>query len=263
MKNNYAVITGASAGIGECFARRLAKEGYPLVLVARREERLRALADEMKERYNVECIVKPCDVSKTEECLRLMKELEEVPIGIFINNAGFGDCGIFTEGNLDKQLDMIDVNIKALHTLMKLALQRFEEDKAGYLLNVASSAGIIPAGPYMATYYATKSYVVSLTQAVATELKQSGSDVYVGCLCPGPVDTEFNSVANVEFALKGISPEYCANYGINKMFAKKTVIIPTWYLKLALTFGKFLPRKLYVSIAAMQQKKKLYGAKNN
>lgn len=263
MKNSYAVITGASAGIGECFARRLAKEGYSLVLVARRKERLDALAKELKEKYHTECLVKPCDVSKTEECLRLMKEIEEVPIEIFINNAGFGDCGKFVDGNLDKELDMIDVNIKALHTLMKLALQRFEKNNCGYLLNVASSAGIIPAGPYMATYYATKSYVVSLTQAVAEELRESGSGIYAGCLCPGPVDTEFNGVANVEFALKGISAEFCANYGIDKMFQKKTVIIPTWYLKLGLTFGKFLPRKLYVSIAARQQKKKLYGVKNS
>jgi short-subunit dehydrogenase len=198
-----------------------------------------------------------------------MEEIKDLPREIFINNAGFGDCGSFINGSLSKEQDMIDVNIKALHTLMKLALQKMERDtldvpasqkKPAYLLNVASSAGLLPAGPYMATYYATKAYVTSLTQGVAAELKEARSNIYVGCLCPGPVDTEFNSVANVEFALKGISAEYCANYGINQMFRKKTVIIPTWFLKVALTFGRMIPRKLCVSIAARQQKKKLHGA---
>lgn len=268
MKDSYAVITGASAGIGVCFARRLAKDGYPLVLVARRENRLITLAKELKEEYGIECKVVVCNVSITEECIRLMEEVRDLPIEIFINNAGFGDCGQFINGDLSKELDMIDVNVKALHTLMKLALRKMEgntkdeaEDrkKSGYLLNVASSAGLLPAGPYMATYYATKAYVTSLTQAVAEELKESGSDMYVGCLCPGPVDTEFNRVANVEFALKGISPEYCANYAVDQMYRKKTVIIPTWFLKVALTFGRMIPRKLCIAIAARQQKKKLYG----
>ena len=97
----------------------------------------------------------------------------------------------------------------------------------GYILNVASSAGLIPAGPYMATYYATKAYVTSLTRAVAEEFKQKNSRVYIGCLCPGPVDTEFNDVANVKFALKGISPSYCANYAIDMMKKRRIVIVPT------------------------------------
>ena len=257
MKNKYAVITGASAGIGACFAKRLAKEGYPLVLVARREERLKELAKEL----HTECKIIVCDVSKTEECVRLMEKIKDLPIEIFINNAGFGDCGQLAKGSLNKQLDMIDVNVKAVHTLMKLALLQMETDNHGYILNVGSSAGLIPAGPYIATYYATKAYVVSLTQAVAKELKDAKSRIYVGCLCPGPVDTEFNSVANVKFALKGISAEYCANYAFDKMLQKKVIIIPTWYLKIALTLGRFLPRKLYVSIAEMQQKKKFMEPK--
>ena len=265
MKDSYAVITGASAGIGRCFAKRLAKDGYPLVLVARREEYLIKLAHELKIEYGTECKVVVCDVSKKEECIRLMEEIHNLPVEIFINNAGFGDCGPVIKGDLSKELDMIDVNVKALHILTKLALQKLEQGakgskSQGYLLNVASSAGLIPAGPYMATYYATKAYVTSLTQAIAAERKEAGSNIYVGCLCPGPVDTEFHHVANVEFALKGISPEYCANYGINQMYRKKTVIIPTWYMKVALTFGRFLPRKLYISITARQQKKKIYGA---
>lgn len=256
MKKDYAVITGASAGIGVWFARRLAKEGYKLVLVARREDRLKALAEEL----DTECMIISCDLSKISECQRLIDELSGVEYSVFINNAGFGDCGVFVTTSIDKDMDMIDVNIKALHYLMKEVLKRFEAKNKGYILNVASSAGLIPAGPYMATYYATKAYVVSLTSAVAKELREAKSNVYVGALCPGPVDTEFNSVANVEFALPGISAEYCANYAISKMFKRKTIIIPTWYLKLGLTFGRFMPRALYIAIAARQQKKKLYGA---
>lgn len=257
-QQGYAVITGASAGIGMCFAKELAKRGYSLVLVARREERLQALAKQLEQSYGTVSRIVVCDVSITEECERLVKEVEDIPVEIFINNAGFGDCSPFLQGDLGKELDMVDVNIKAMHTLMKFMLTRMEEKKQGYILNVASSAGLLPAGPYMATYYATKAYVTSITQAVARELKEAKSKVYVGCLCPGPVDTEFNQVANVEFALKGITAEKCAEYGIKQMFKKKTVIVPTLQMKLLIFSARIVPRKLYIAMTAMQQKRKLY-----
>lgn len=256
MKKSYAVITGASSGIGAAFARQLAKEGYRLVLVARRKERLEALAAELKKK-GTESLILPADLSKTQECYRLMQELEQIPVGVFINNAGFGDCGSFLETDAQKEMQMIDVNVKAMHLLMKLMLRRMEKQEGGYILNVASSAGLLPAGPYMATYYATKSYMASLTRAVALELKQHGSRVYLGALCPGPVDTEFNAVANVDFALPGITPEYCASYALAQMKKRKVVIVPTMTLKAATTMGRFIPQKLLVSITAHQQKKKL------
>ncbi len=199
------------------------------------------------------------DLSREEECYRVMDQLRERKVGIFINNAGFGDCGRFVETDLAKEMDMVQLNVKALHILMKLMLRQMQEAGGGYILNVASSAGLMPAGPYMATYYATKSYVTSLTQAVAQELREEGSRVYVGCLCPGPVDTEFNSVANVEFALKGISAGYCAAYALEQMAKRQVVIIPTRLMQAAMLGGRFLPQSLYVKIAARQQKKKLYG----
>lgn len=251
----YAVITGASAGIGAEFARRLSAKGFPLVLVARRRDRLERLAKELK----TDCVVMEADLSREEECYRVMDQLRERKVGIFINNAGFGDCGRFVETDLAKEMDMVQLNVKALHILMKLMLRQMQEAGGGYILNVASSAGLMPAGPYMATYYATKSYVTSLTQAVAQELREEGSRVYVGCLCPGPVDTEFNSVANVEFALKGISAGYCAAYALEQMAKRQVVIIPTRLMQTAMLGGRFLPQSLYVKIAARQQKKKLYG----
>ena len=257
-ETRYAVVTGASAGIGVHFAQELAKRGYALVLVARREERLKTLAEELKQQYGTICRVIPCNVSNTEECYRLVDALSDIHVEVFINNAGFGDCSPFLKGDLTKELDMVDVNIKAVHTLTKLMLQKMQEKNEGYILNVASSAGLIPAGPYMATYYATKAYVTSLTQAIAQELKEAKSNLYVGCVCPGPVDTEFNQVANVEFSLPGISAEYCAKYSIKKMFQKKTVIIPTLTMKLVLFGVRLLPRKWYIAITARQQKKKLF-----
>lgn len=249
----YAVVTGASSGIGMEFARQLAKKGYSLVLTARREERLKELAKELP----VECKIILADLSKEEECRRLFEEIKDLKIAVFINNAGFGDCGKFIDSSLAKELDMIRVNIEAMHVLMKLMLQKMQEKNAGYILNVASSAGLLPAGPYMSTYYATKAYVTSLTRGVAEELREAGSKVYVGCLCPGPVDTEFNAVANVEFALKGIRAKDCAAYALKQMAHRQTVIVPTLLMKLATTSGRMIPQKLCVQIAAGQQKKKM------
>ena len=200
MKKSYAVITGASSGIGMAFARQLAAEGYRLVLVARREDRLQELAQELQKK-GTESIVISADLSQKEACYHLMQQIEKLPVGILINDAGFGDCGSFLETDADKEMQMIDVNVKAMHLLMKLMLRRMEKQEGGYILNVASSAGLLPAGPYMAAYSATKAYIASLTRAVALELKQRGSRVYVGALCPGPVNTEFNAVANVEFEI--------------------------------------------------------------
>ncbi len=250
----YAVITGASSGIGEVFAKKLAKQGYSLVLIARRKERLQRVAKEAE----TECEIITADLSVGEECLRVCELLKEKEIEIFINNAGFGDCGKFVETGLEKELSMIDVNVCAMHILAKEMLKKMQKQKSGYILNVASSAGLMPGGPYMSTYYATKSYVTSLTQGVAEELHQMKSPVYFGCLCPGPVDTEFNSVANVEFALKGISADFCVDYALKMMKKKKVVIIPSLKMKLAMTTGRYLPLSVYVKIAAHQQKKKFY-----
>lgn len=248
----YAVITGASAGIGAEFARQLAARGYPLILIARRRERMEKLAKSLK----VRCEIIEADLSLEEECYRVFWQTEDKPVGIFINNAGFGLCGEFEKLDLQRELKMIDLNVRSMHLLAKLFLRKMRKDNAGYLLNVASSAGLMPAGPYMAAYYATKAYVASLTRAIAEELREKGSRVYVGCLCPGPVDTEFNRVAQVEFALKGISAGECVRYALRQMAARKVVIVPTLPLRLAMTLGRFLPISVYVRLAARQQRKK-------
>ncbi len=254
----YAVITGASSGIGTQIAKRLAKDGYDLILVARRREKLHKISRIICKKYKeIKCEIFVADLSQLGECQRLLDYLEKKDIKVFINNAGFGDCGAFSDTDIKKELDMIDLNVKAVHYLTKNMIRQMKIADSGYILNVASSAGLIPAGPYMATYYATKAYVASLSRAVAEELHQRNSHIYVGCLCPGPVDTEFNDVANVSFALKGISAVYCANYAINKMYERKVVIVPTLRMKLATTCGRFIPQSLYIKMVSHQQKKKI------
>ena len=159
----FAVITGASSGIGAEFARQLSARGYNLMLVARRADRLKTLSDQL----TTVCEIMTADLSKKSECLRLAKTLEDRRVDLFINNAGFGDCGPFLQTELDKDLDMLSVNIRAVHILTKKIGQKLYKQGFGALLNVGSCAGLMPAGPYMATYYATKAYVVSLTSALA------------------------------------------------------------------------------------------------
>ena len=252
MKKRTALITGASSGIGMEFARVLAKKGYSLILTARRKDRLEKLKNELQ----VPCTIIVADLSKESDCFELCQQISDKKIDIFINNAGFGNCGEFVETNLKKEIDMIDVNIKAMHILLKRVLLKMEQRDRGIILNVASSAGLLPAGPYMATYYATKSYVVSLTKAISEELKENGSDVYVGALCPGPVDTEFNDMADVIFALKGISPKYCVREAIMGIKKRKTIIVPSLKMKLAVVGQKALPENMLLKIVAKQQRKK-------
>lgn len=256
---SYAVITGASSGIGAEFAKRLAYHGYNCILVARREDRLKALCEELNNDTFVDGDVSYicADLQTMPGCERLIKEISSKRIEVFINNAGFGDCNEFINGDINKELQMIDLNVKSVHYLTKAMLKLMEKKAYGFILNTASSAGLMPGGPYMATYYATKSYVVSLTRAIAQELKEANSSIYVGALCPGPVDTEFNSVAGVSFALPGITAEKCVDEAMKGMFSKKTIIVPSFTMKVATIFSRFIPQSLVVKITSAQQQKKM------
>ena len=172
-------ITGASSGIGREFARRYARLGFRLILTARRTDRLEALAAELTVKYNTFCRILPADLEQESECARLCEALADERLDIFINNAGFGVCGSFLETSGEKELSMAKVNVLAMHQLFKSAVKKMEAQGFGTVLNVASSAGLLPGGPYMAGYYATKAYVVSLTRGVAEELREQHSPVYV------------------------------------------------------------------------------------
>jgi hypothetical protein len=246
-----ALITGASSGIGADIARVLSDMGYDLILVARRKTRLTKLKSELK--TDVQII--NMDISSTFNCMELYNQVKEENIEVLVNCAGFGVFGDFTTTSVDKELDMIDTNIKGLHILTKLFLQDFTRRNKGYILNVASSAAFQP-GPLMATYYASKAYVLRLTEAIYGELKEIKSNVGISVLCPGPVDTEFNKVAKVEFAVKSKSSMEVANYAIKKMFKKKLIIIPGTLMKLNYIFNRFLPQKLLIKLSYKIQSKK-------
>lgn len=249
-----ALITGASSGMGRDMARVLSKKGYELILVARRKNKLEELSKELK--TNVKII--KLDLSIEENCFKLYEQVKKEDIDILINNAGFGLFGMFYKTDLDTELKMIDVNVKAYHILTKLFLQDFIKKDKGYILNVCSSAGFM-AGPRLSTYYATKNYVTKLTMAINEELRQMKSNVHISALCPGPVATEFNQVAHGTFAIREANSYDVAEYAINKLFKKKMIIVPTFLMKLTLFFNRFVPHRLALIIAYHIQMRKEKG----
>lgn len=247
-----ALITGASSGIGKNMAYVLANKGIDLILVARNKDELLKIKANVK--VNVEVI--ELDLLKEKNVFKLYEMCKDRNIDILINNAGFGLFGLFTETDLARELEMIDLNIKAYHILTKLFLKDFVEKDNGYILNVASSAGFM-AGPRLSTYYATKNYVLKLTMAINEELRQSGSNVVVSALCPGPVNTNFNKVAHGEFSIKEANPKYVSEYAINKLFKKKMIIIPTFRIKLGIFLLRILPYRIQLIYCYHIQGKKL------
>lgn len=217
-----ALVTGASSGIGRDISRELSKRGYDLVIVARNVDKLQELKKELK--TNVEII--SMDLSSEKNCKELYEK--EKDIDILVNNAGLGEFGRFTETDMEKELAIIRTNILALHILTKLYLKDMTKRNKGRILNVASIAGFMP-GPLMATYYASKAYVVRLSEAIREELNKQNSNVKISLLCPGPVKTNFNNVANVKFEIHALTSEYVAKYAVDKMLKNKFYIIPRNY----------------------------------
>lgn len=243
-----ALITGASSGIGRDMARILAEKGCDLVLVARDEEKLNSLKNELN--TNVKIVT--MDLSIADNCKKLHAENPDVDL--LINNAGFGDCGNFTKTSLDKEISMINTNITAYHILTKLYLIDMKKVNRGHILNVASIAGFMP-GPLMSTYYATKSYIVRLSEGIREELKKEKSNVKISILCPGPVNTNFNKVANVKFSLKERNSFEVAKYAIEHL--NKFYIVPGVDIKFARFGARLFPASLVAKITYMVQKRKL------
>lgn len=250
------LITGASSGIGLEMAKNFSKKGHELILVSRDREKLQSIQGELGK--NVKIIV--ADLSKEAKIKELYVLCKNDKIDILINNAGFGDCGYFAETDLNKEMNMIDVNIKAVHILTKLFLKDMITRNSGYILNVASMAAF-SSGPLMATYYSTKAYVLRLTTSIYEELRRKKSNVSVSCLCPGPVETNFNNVANVAFSIKGLNADFVAEYAINQMFKKKLIIVPGFKMKMAMFFSRFASTKFSAKIIYNTQKKKLGNLK--
>lgn len=246
-----ALITGASSGIGKDIAIYLSNKGYECILVARDEKKLKELAKDLK----TKSYIKSYDLSKSDNCYKLYDDVKDMDIDVLVNGAGFGLFGNTWETDLDRELNMINLNIVSVHILTKLFLNDMIKKDKGYIMNIASSAGFL-AGPYLNTYYATKNYVTKWTMAIYEELRRVKSNVKVCCLCPGPVKTNFNNVAGGSFVIKGLESDYVAKYAVDKMFSNKLVIIPGLIVRLGVFFNKFLSNKMSLKVVYNIQKKK-------
>lgn len=232
-----ALVTGASSGIGKEMALYLSEQGIELVLVAREQDKLEEVQKQIKTKCEIICM----DLGDAENCINLYKKVGN--IDILINNAGFGTCGDFSETDLITELNMISTNVCAVHTLTKLFLADMKRNNSGYILNVSSIAGFLP-GPKMATYHATKAYVLKLTQSIYEELCQGGYNIKISCLCPGPIKTPFLEKANVKFRTKLMTSKYVAEYAIDNMFKGKYMIIPGGNNKAIRFLSKIVPEKI-------------------
>lgn len=231
-----ALVTGASSGIGREMAIYLSEQGIDLILVARDKDKLQEVQRSIKTKSEIICM----DLGDAENCINLYNQVKD--IDILINNAGFGTCGNFTETDFVTELNMINTNICATHTLSKLYLAEMKKKNHGYILNVASIAGFLP-GPKMATYHATKSYVLKLTESIYEEVRQDGYNIKISALCPGPINTPFLEKANVKFKSKLMTSEYVAKYAIDNMFKGRYMIIPGGNNKFIRFLSKIVPDK--------------------
>ncbi len=248
-----ALITGASAGLGLEYARLFARDGHDLVLIARRKEKLEELGAELAKAHGIKATVIAADLTKHDAPQKIFDEVAAAGIAVdfLVNNAGFGSSGPFVTSDLGRELDMIDVNVRALLTLARLFLPAMVERKRGRILNIASTAGFL-AGPFMATYYATKAFVVSFTEALAYELR--GTGVTATASCPGATATEFAAVSGTDksslFKSGVADAASVALHGYRAMLAGKTVAVPGFMNKLNIQMLRLSPRKMGHGIAA-------------
>jgi short-subunit dehydrogenase len=252
-KDQTALITGASAGIGRELAKLFAKDDYNLVLVARDGSRLNQFADELQRQFSISVKAFALDLASASAPQVLFGQLarENIAIDVLVNNAGYGKLGAFAEVALEESLGQIQLNITALTHLTKLLLGPMLERRSGKILNVASTAGFQP-GPWMAVYYATKAYVISFSEALASEL--SGSGVTVTCLCPGATDTEFQKRAGTEDTLlfRGLRPmsaKTVAQDGYRALRKSKPLVISglrNWLLAESLRIS---PRRVVTAVS--------------
>lgn len=246
------LITGASSGIGKDFAKLLIHKYDELVLVARNDERLKKLKEELNKVPNKRIKIIPLDLGNRKNCEKLFEENKDVDL--LINNAGFGDCGYFDKTDLDKDIDMINTNVVAVHILTKLYLKEMLKNNKGHILNVGSIAGFLP-GPLMTTYYSTKSFVVRLSESVRAELKKQNTNVRISVLCPGPVKTNFEKTANVQFQISKANSSKVANYALKHL--NKFYICPGFSAKMTRFASKILPNSLLSKMVYKAQKRRL------
>ena len=253
--SGLAVVTGASGGIGKEIARILASEGYDLVIAARSSNRLKELSEELVSAHGIKVTEVPADLSTEEGRQTLFSMTQNTP-DILVNNAGFGDYGVFAECPWEKQDEMIRLNILALSHITRHFLPGMISNGHGRILNVASVAAFEP-GPLMSVYYASKAYVLSLSEALTVELK--GTGITVTALCPGPVNTGFSKAANAEDVSlfkksSGADARKVAEFAVRKMHKGKPIAVYGILFKVSLVFVKILPRAVVRRLIYLIQK---------
>jgi len=246
-----ALITGASGGIGKDFAYKFAANGYDVVLVARSEDKLNAIAEEIERKHNVQTQVIPMDLIDGDAPQALYDQLtgQGISVDVLVNNAGFASYGYFHELDMTREMNMIQLNIATLTALTRLFLPGMVERKHGKVLNVASTAAFQP-GPLMAVYYATKAYVLHFSEAIANELKDTG--VNITALCPGPTESGFQERAAMEESKLVqndlMSSQAVVDEGYDALMQGKTVVIPGFQNKMQTMAPRFLPRGMVTNI---------------
>lgn len=247
----WALVTGASSGIGVEFARLLAARKYSLVLAARREGLLQELAEELRAAHGVEVIVLPIDLSVPGSATQLWGRMtrESLHMTVLVNNAGFGDRGPFADADHHRTSQMMQLNMNSLVELTQLALPSMLQHKKGYVLNVASTAAFQP-GPNMSVYFATKAFVLSFSEGVNAELE--GTGVSVTTLCPGPTESEFFDRANMKgtplFERKLPTSREVADFGLQGMFQRKRTVVHGFSNRMGTIGSRFSPRGMVLSI---------------
>lgn len=247
-----ALVTGGTSGIGYCMVEDLIKRGYEVFVVSRREGDLPKLREHYPE---AKIHFGSYDLSDESECFRLLKDTEEIDFDLFVNNAGFGDIGRITKTDIHKEIKMLKVNDIASLILVKEFLIRFIQKDKGRVLVVCSAAAFGVA-PYMNVYYASKAFVYSLVHGYYRELKDMKSKVTISALCPGPVKTRFEEVANAKFTIGSLEPEYVGHYAIEKTLKGKTTIVPGLKMKLLHFFSHFFPKKVISKVMRKQSEMK-------
>lgn len=257
--NKTALITGASGGIGKDLAYKFAENEYDVVLVARSEDKLAAIAADIEAKHHVQARVIPLDLANSQAPQMLYDQLQGTPVDVLVNNAGFASYGYFHETSTEEEMGMIQVNITTLTHLTHLFLPDMVARRSGKIMNVASIASFVP-GPLMAVYYATKAYVLSFSEAIANEVADKG--ITVTALCPGATESGFQERASLHESkllknpiMRMMTSEEVAEAGYNGLMKGKAIVVPGIINKLTILSPRFFPRGMAVRITRQMQER--------
>ncbi|OBY76116.1 MULTISPECIES: SDR family NAD(P)-dependent oxidoreductase [Acinetobacter] len=251
LKDSPVVITGASSGIGEALAQQFAARGYSLILVARRVDKLEALASHLREKYQVEVTLRPCDLADRQDRTTFRKELEQINVAVLCNNAGFATFGRLHELDADREREQTEVNTVAVQDLTLAVLPKMIQRRTGAILIVGSTSGHQPT-PANATYAASKAFANSFAESLHSEL--NGTGVSCTLLAPGPTKTGFNEVAGISKIdgiggnLVWVSAERVAKEAIQGMACNRRIVIPGWLAQAQTLGGRYTPRIILLPI---------------